>query len=167
MLEKLAKDFATYHHDAVDQKRKYTGFPYIVHPAAVVALVKSVPHTEAMVAAAWLHDVVEDTKATIEEVAAVFGDEVAELVAMVTNPSKPSDGNRAARKAIDLAHLSEASPDAKTIKLADVADNVKDIASYDPKYAKVYLKEKVELLKVLGAGDPVLFKKVSDLVGGV
>ena len=64
--EQLAKKFATHAHG--DQKRKYTLEPYIAHPAAVVELVRGVPHTEAMLCAAWLHDVVEDTPVTIDEV---------------------------------------------------------------------------------------------------
>lgn len=58
-MEERAKDFATRYHASIDQRRKYTGEPYITHPAAVVELVRSVPHTEAMICAAWLHDTVE------------------------------------------------------------------------------------------------------------
>jgi guanosine-3',5'-bis(diphosphate) 3'-pyrophosphohydrolase len=56
-LEDRARTFATAAHAAVGQLRKYTHEPYIVHPAEVVSIVKSVAHTEAMVAAAWMHDV--------------------------------------------------------------------------------------------------------------
>ena len=54
-LEEAAQAFATARHAAIDQRRKYTGDPYITHPAAVVELVRSVPHTSEMIAAAWLH----------------------------------------------------------------------------------------------------------------
>jgi len=63
-LELKAKAFATKCHEDIKQVRKYTGEPYINHPAAVVEIVRSVPHTEAMLCAAWLHDTVEDTNAT-------------------------------------------------------------------------------------------------------
>lgn len=64
-MESRAKEFATRYHASIDQRRKYTNEPYISHPAAVVELVRSVPHTEAMLCAAWLHDVVEDTPCTL------------------------------------------------------------------------------------------------------
>lgn len=155
-METSAKEFAAAAHARAGQLRKYTHEPYIAHPAAVVELVRSVPHTEAMLCAAWLHDVVEDTPVTIEEVAHLFGAEVASLVEMLTDVSKPSDGNRVERKALDRAHTAMASPAAKTIKLADLIDNTSSIAEHDPKFAQVYLAEKALLLDVLQEGDSTL-----------
>lgn len=157
-MEQRAKDFATRYHGSIDHRRKYTGEPYITHPAAVVELVRSVPHTEAMICAAWLHDTVEDTPATLDEIERVFGGTVAALVEMLTDVSKPSDGKRAVRKAIDREHTAKASPEAKTIKLADLIDNTKSIAAHDPKFARVYLAEKALLLEVLKEGDAVLLE---------
>ena len=156
-LEKKAKAFATKCHEDIKQVRKYTGEPYIYHPAAVVEIVRSVPHTEAMLCAAWLHDTVEDTNATIDDIKREFGEEVAALVEMLTDVSKPSDGNRKKRKAIDCEHTAKASPQAKTIKLADLIDNTKTIVAFDPEFAKVYLAEKRLLLDVLDDGDKTLF----------
>ena len=156
-LEMLAKDFATRYHSSIDHKRKYTGDPYIVHPASVVELVRSVPHTDAMLCAAWLHDTVEDTPATIDEIERVFGSEIANLVEMLTDVSKPSDGNRSVRKAIDLEHTAKASSQAKTIKLADLIDNTQSIVKYDKGFAKIYLAEKLLLLEVLRDGDASLW----------
>jgi (p)ppGpp synthase/HD superfamily hydrolase len=79
-LERCALEFATTAHASINQRRKYTGEPYIVHPIAVAELVRSVPHTPEMIAAAYLHDVVEDTPVTIEEIREEFGPQVAELV---------------------------------------------------------------------------------------
>ena len=73
-LEQRAHDFADKAHAAIDHKRKYTGDPYIVHPEAVAEIVRSVAHTPAMVAASYLHDTVEDTQTTIEEIEKEFGD---------------------------------------------------------------------------------------------
>lgn len=159
-MEQRAKDFATYHHGIIVHRRKYTGDPYITHPAAVVELVRSVPHTEAMICAAWLHDTVEDTQATLDEIDLVFGGTVAALVEMLTDVSRPGDGNRVVRKAIDREHTARASPAAKTIKLADLIDNTKSIAANDPKFAAVYLAEKALLLEVLTEGDAVLLEMV-------
>lgn len=157
-MEERAKDFATRYHASIDHKRKYTDEPYIAHPAAVVELVRSAPHTESMVCAAWLHDTVEDTPCTLDEIERVFGFEVATLVEMLTDVSKPGDGNRAVRKEIDRAHTAKASPQAKTIKLADLIDNTHSIVERDPAFAKVYLAEKALLLEVLREGDAALWE---------
>lgn len=156
-IEAAARDFATHYHGIIDQRRKYTNDPYIVHPAAVVEIVRAVSHTPEMIAAAWLHDVVEDTPATLDEVRLTFGRHIASLVEMLTNASRPEDGNRATRKAIDRAHLAAASPEAKTVKLADLIDNTSSIVAHDPKFARIYLVEKAQLLSVLRDGDPVLW----------
>lgn len=152
-----ARRFATKAHADKKQYRKYTGQPYIVHPAAVATLVQSVPHTEEQVAAAWLHDTVEDTDVTLEDIKEIFGDKVAELVEMLTDTSKPEDGIRAVRKQLDLEHTAKASPEAKTIKLADLIDNTKSIVEHDPVFAKTYLQEKLRLLSVLKGGDQHLW----------
>jgi guanosine-3',5'-bis(diphosphate) 3'-pyrophosphohydrolase len=143
-----ARAFATAAH--AGQLRKYTKTPYIQHPDAVAALVATRPHTPEMLAAALLHDVVEDTPVTIEEVRAAFGDTVAALVADLADVSRLEDGNRVARKALDRAHTAKASPQAKTIKLADLIDNARSIIPNAPGFAKVYLREKAALLEVLG-----------------
>ncbi len=160
-LPDRARQFAAVAH--AGQRRSYTGEAYISHPAAVVELVKSRPHTDAMIATAWLHDVVEDTDVTVEAIRQIFGTDIATLVEHLTDVSRPEDGNRAARKAIDRAHIAAAPPEAKTIKLADLIDNTRTIAAHDPKFAKVYLAEKRLLLEVLREGDPVLWQIAFDL----
>lgn len=161
-LESRALAFAKAAHESIDQRRKYTGEPYIVHPMAVAGLVKSVPHSEAMVAAALLHDVVEDTPITIAQVAAEFGDEVATLVAWLTDVSRPEDGNRATRKNLDLEHLRQAPAAAKTIKLADLIDNTHTIKARDPSFWRVYRREKLALLRVLKEGDATLWQRAAE-----
>lgn len=156
MLEARAKNFATLAHEG--QTRKYTGEPYINHPAAVVELVRSVPHTSEMLAAAWLHDTVEDCGSDLREIQFLFGNEVAQLVEMLTDVSQPEDGNRAQRKAIDRAHTAQCSSSAATIKLADLIDNTHSIMERDPEFAKVYLKEKRLLLEVLTHGNNAMWR---------
>lgn len=163
IIEK-AEQFAVQAHGP--QKRKYTGEPYIVHPIEVSQIVRTVPHTNAMVAAAILHDVIEDTEATYDDVVVNFGVVIADLVNELTDVSKPEDGNRAVRKALDRAHLAKASADAQTIKLADVISNSKDIKVNDPKFAKVYIPEMKALLEVLDKGDSELMKQAEKQVFG-
>ena len=163
-MEDKARLFAEAAHAGINQRRKYTGEPYINHPAAVVELVRSVPHTPEMIAAAWLHDVLEDTPAGLATIIIEFGAEVAILVNHLTDISQPSQGNRAARKAIDRAHTARASPAAKTIKLADLIDNSRSIVARDPDFARVYIAEKALLLEVLREGDATLWAMAADLV---
>lgn len=162
-MESRAMEFATRAHS--EQKRKYTGEPYINHPAAVVRIVKTVRHTAEMVCAAWLHDVVEDCFVPLDQIHRAFGSKVADLVEQLTDVSKPSDGYRAVRRAIDRAHTAKASPEAKTIKLADLIDNSRSIIERDPGFAKVYLAEKRLLLdEALKEGDATLWAIADGIV---
>lgn len=162
MLVQRAILFATEAHQG--QTRKYTGEPYIVHPLEVMEIVKTVPHTPEMLAAAVLHDVVEDTDVTLSDIWNEFGYKVRQLVADLTDISVPSDGNRKARKHLDLIHTAKAIPQSKTVKLADLISNSKSITEHDPKFAKVYMKEKAALLKVLTEGDPTLYARAKKIV---
>ncbi len=158
-LENRAKIFAKRAHESIDQRRKYTNEPYFVHPLAVAEIVKSVPHTPEMIAAALLHDTVEDTRVTITEIAEVFGPVVGNLVMWLTDVSRPKDGTREERKAMDRAHIADAPAAAKTIKLADLIDNTKTIKPRDPDFWKIYRREKLLLLDVLADGDPTLWAR--------
>ena len=160
-----ARVFATAAHAAVGQVRKYTFEPYIVHPAEVVSIVRSVPHTDVMLVAAWLHDVVEDTGVTIETIRAEFGAEVAELVGWLTDVSRPEHGNRAHRKALDRAHSAAAPAEAQTVKLADLISNTRSIMAHDVAFAKTYLEEKRLLLEVMTKGDATLMAVARKNVG--
>ena len=159
---KRALEFATEAHKG--QVRKDTGEPYIAHPIEVMGLVKQVVDDPEMQAAALLHDVVEDTPVSIKEIKDEFGPRVAALVSDLTDVSKPEDGSRAVRKELDRQHSAQASPEAQTIKLADLISNSKSIMEHDPKFAKVYMREKTALLEVLVQGHPTLHKQASDIV---
>lgn len=161
-----AQVYAMAAHAAVGQKRKYTGEPYIVHPAEVAGIVAGVDGaTPDMVAAAWLHDVVEDTGCTFTDIHMAFGIDIATLVGWLTDVSKPEDGNRAYRKAMDRAHTAEAPAEAQTIKLADLISNSRSIMQHDPEFAKTYLEEKRMLLAVMTRGDAGLHSVASRYVG--
>jgi (p)ppGpp synthase/HD superfamily hydrolase len=137
------------------QLRKYVGGPYVRHPMAVARLVRRFTHDRAMLAAALLHDVAEDTAVALAEIEENFGKDVSSLVSDLTDVSRPGDGNREQRKAIDRAHTAGASPRAKTIKACDLVHNTASIVRHDPTFARVYLAEKALLLEVLqDASDP-------------
>ena len=159
-LVQRAKEYATQAHQRIDHKRKYSGQPYELHLKEVAHIVSSVVDDEEMIAAAWLHDTVEDTLATHGDIEKEFGQGVALLVAELTDVSKPGDGNRSVRKGIDRQHLSTASPRGQTVKYADLIDNTRDICKHDLKFARTYHEEATELLNAMPDGDPRLYERV-------
>lgn len=151
-----ARRIADIAHRSVGQVRKGSGAPYITHCEEVAELVRMVGGTHSMIVAAYLHDTLEDTRVTEKEILDDFGPAVLELVKAVSAVSGPKDGNRSARKWKDLKHYASGDPRAQTIKLADIASNMKDITTLDPKFAEIYVREKYELAQALTTGSPVL-----------
>ena len=146
-----ARDYSTDKHRS--QKRKYSDEPYMVHLEAVVELLREQGVSdEHVLAAAYLHDTVEDTDTTIQDLMRMFGDEVAQLVYWLTDAEK---GNRKARMAMASWRLGRAPWEAKLIKLADIIDNTRNIAESDPDFARVFASEKRDVLAqmVLTEGD--------------
>ena len=148
-MSNQALHFATIAHEAVNQKRKYTGESYIVHPIRVANIVHEFRGTKDMIAAAYLHDTVEDTNVTMEDIHSNFGPDIAVIVDGLTDVSVPSDGNRAVRKAMDRQHSADASYEAQFVKCADIIDNAADIGDNDPNFNIVYRKEMQLLLDVM------------------
>jgi (p)ppGpp synthase/HD superfamily hydrolase len=135
------------------QQRKYTGEPYFTHCLAVATQVEAWGGTPEMIAAAYLHDVLEDTDETAERLLAIFGPVVIgyvqELTDHFTKERYPSF-NRAERKDAEARRLATASLEARVIKLADMADNTASIEKHDPGFAKTYLREKAFLHSLIG-----------------
>lgn len=148
------------------QKRKYTGEDYVWHPIEVARIMTSfaTEYTEDMLIAAILHDTIEDTNAEYDDILTAFGKHVADMVNDLTDVSHAGDGVRWVRKEIDREHTAKASPQAKTIKLADLISNSSSILEHDVEFAKVYIKEKELLLEVLTEGDSTLYGIAKDIV---
>lgn len=164
ILTDKAAAFAHAAHAGAGHKRKYTGDDYIVHPFNVSNTVASVTNDENVIAAAWLHDVVEDTPIDLGMIAYFFGDPVAALVhecSHIDHTNDPRKLTRFERMAIELARAADISPQAKTIKLADLLDNTASIAQHDPKFAQLYMAEKRRLVPVLVGGDHGLWAKAA------
>lgn len=106
--------------------------PYIGHCIEVAALIANVGKVDDanILAAAMLHDVVEDTKITREEIAREFGPEIDALVAEVTD-DKTLDKKK--RKQLQIEHAPHLSYGAKIIKIADKISNVREIGVDPPK----------------------------------
>lgn len=157
-----AYEFAKKAHEG--QKRKYTFEDYINHPIEVMQIVSTVPHTEGMLAAALLHDVVEDCGVDVRTIRPLFGEDVCQMVNKLSDLSKPHHGNRARRKELDRWWISNATPNTKTIKLADLISNSRSIVKHDKDFARVYIKEKELLLAVLTEGDATLYDQAKQIV---
>lgn len=150
--------FASAAHAAVGQKRKHTGEDYIAHPARVVLSLmeqaRQTQITQEMLAAAWLHDVLEDTQVTPRHMQTVFPEDVVYLVIELTNKDDREHVlPRKVRKLADRNRLAEVSGQAQTIKYADVRDNVMCFLNEDPDFAtEVYIPEKILLVEAMDKG---------------
>lgn len=122
--------FAAHKHR--DQRRKDEGAsPYINHPIALAnVLVSEGGVTDHVVlCAAILHDTIEDTQTSHDELVAAFGQEIADVVAEVTDDKSLP---KAERKRLQIEHAAHASRSAKLVKLADKTCNLRDLAATPP-----------------------------------
>ena len=151
----------TYH---AGQVRKFAAWPYerpyIEHPIAVADMVMK--YFEAAgyedddaIVAAILHDVVEDTIITIEDVEREFSANVAKYVWFLSDAPNLI-GNRALRNTMTKYRLCLAPDVVKIIKYFDIKHNLVSIRLYDPKFYIVFSKEKAELLETIGIADVAL-----------
>lgn len=138
------------------QARKYTGEPYIHHPVEVAGILFPIDSDPNVIAAAYLHDVVEDTDVEIEDIESRFGQRVRDLVWAMTDQGV---GNRATRKAFEVDRWSRQNVQAKNLKLADLISNTWSIVRYDPDFAKVFRSEMRALIDVFGDADASLLAR--------
>jgi len=129
-----------------DQRRKdQSTSPYINHPIAVAQLLwECGVHDETAVLAGVLHDTIEDTATTRDEIAALFGDEVADVVAEVTDDKSLP---KARRKELQVEHARHMSRAAKLVKLADKTCNVRDLIDSPPDWPLERKQQYLDLAK--------------------
>lgn len=121
--------FAVKAHSGTERRGK--GYPYIVHPMEAVEIVASMTADQELLAAAMLHDTVEDTDVTVEQIRAEFGDRVAFIVAEESDeiPAGVSEEESwHGRKQAAMDRLARASLDAKIVALGDKLSNMRAIA---------------------------------------
>lgn len=120
--------FATKAHAGTERRGK--GFPYIVHPMEAVEIVATMTPDQELLAAAALHDTVEDTDVTIEDIRREFGERVAGLVEaesdQFTETSPEASWHQRKQAAID--RLASAPHDAKIVALGDKLSNMRAIS---------------------------------------
>ena len=121
--------FAVRAHAGTERRGK--GYPYIVHPMEAVEIVATMTSDQELLAAAALHDTVEDTDVTVEQIRAEFGDRVAALVASESDTFEEGvseEDSWHARKQAAIDRLAKASHDAKIVALGDKLSNMRAIA---------------------------------------
>lgn len=136
-----------------NQTRRYTLEPYIIHPISVATKVSEFTMDPHVISAAILHDVVEDTDVTLDEIRNKFGERIADMVDLLTELPDPTL-NRKSRKAKQMQRLADASADVQLIKAMDLIDNRKSIMEHDPDFAVVFLRELDDLAKAMTKLDP-------------
>lgn len=160
-LVREADQFATAYHALKGQL--YGGRPYCVHTRAVAALLAAHGCRPVVVAAGHLHDTLEDTDATREELVVRFGAEVAQHVDDVSS-SDYLGMPRAVRAAQEAARLAAVVADSKDIKCSDVIVNTSTIVQSNPRFARVYIPEKRALLDSLCGARPSLLEAAREAV---
>lgn len=154
--EEQAKDFAVRKHGA----QKYGDRPYVVHLAAVRRVLVEAGYVGSILQAAWLHDVLEDTPTTAEELRASFGEDVFQLVWAVTGVGK----NRKERVAAAYEKIRALLPyqGGGHLKLADRIANVEAcVATGNASLLSMYQKEMPSFEKaLLGIGDSRLWDRL-------
>ena len=121
--------FAVRAHAGTERRGK--GFPYIVHPMEAVEIVATMTPDQKLLAAAALHDTVEDTEVTVEQIRAEFGERIASLVASESDTFEQGvseEDSWHARKQAAIDRLASASRDAKIVALGDKLSNMRAIA---------------------------------------
>jgi len=157
-----------------DQQRKYEPGPYIIHLVRVKNICLEYVKDDTIAAAALLHDVLEDTAITKQELfdflqplagnrAQRVLDLVVELTDIYTKDNYPQ-WNRRKRKTREAERLSQISPEGQTIKYADILDNSATISKAEGDFAEVYLAEARTLMNAMQKGNQALRTRVLESV---
>ncbi|MEZ5323077.1 MAG: bifunctional (p)ppGpp synthetase/guanosine-3',5'-bis(diphosphate) 3'-pyrophosphohydrolase [Microthrixaceae bacterium] len=158
----------TFARDSHGPQSRLSGEPYITHPVAVATVVAQLGLDEATIVAALLHDVVEDTIVTVEEVRTRFGDEVAELVDGVTKLEKAAFDDRFDRQAETIRKLMVvAATDMRVlvVKLADRLHNMRTLAAMPTETQERIATETMEVYAPLATrlGMTLLKQQLEDM----
>lgn len=162
-----AYEFAKNAH--AQQERKYIKTEYIHHPVELANTLSSIPGiTKEEIIAALLHDVIEDSDSTKDDIEKKFGSKVERHVHYLTDHAKPEDGNRETRTKINFDYFKLSPESTKNIKLADLVSNSRSVFLCDPGFNVNYMPA----LKVMrdyfhtieNVISPVLLKQLDDTI---
>ena len=124
LFDKAVK-FATEAHSGTERRGK--AYPYIIHPMEAASIVATITNDPEMLAAAMLHDTVEDTDVTFEQIRELFGERIMTLVKNETAPLVDKMSWRDKKRA-QVAQLAAAPFDSKVVALGDKLSNMRGIA---------------------------------------
>ena len=127
LLDRAIKFAVDAHHNT---ERRGKGFPYIVHPLEAVEIVATITPDQELLAAAALHDTVEDTDVTVEQIRAEFGDRIADLVHAESDQfteGVSEEESWHARKQAAIDRLAAAPHDTKIVAMGDKLSNMRAI----------------------------------------
>ncbi len=154
------------------QFRKYSGLRYVHHLVAVAKTIQEYTKDEKLMAVALCHDLYEDTDCTESALIAELGklgfvkkeinfinDKVKDLSDVFIKDDYP-EWNRRKRKKAEAERLWKVSPEAQTVKYADIKDNSVDLSNNDPGFARRYLEEAHQILSGMDKGHSELYKEV-------
>ena len=151
MITEVAKNFAREKHKG--QTRKFQGEPYFNHVEKVARIIeenKKSSHINELVAAALLHDTLENTDTNEKELRENFGELITSLVKELTTDKKESQNmGKKEYLAEKLSNSEKVSSWGLVIKLADRLDNVSDLHQSQKEFGKKYLEETKHILKTL------------------
>lgn len=153
-----------------EQKRKYSGQRYIVHPIAVMHICQEYTNDIAILSAALLHDVLEDTNVSVSQLKEFLhtvldtsqAEKALHLVQDLTDEFTKENYpalNRKNRKKKEADRLGKIDPMAQTVKYADLIDNCLDIVKHDQNFGRVFLKESAMFLEYMTSGDQRLYER--------
>jgi guanosine-3',5'-bis(diphosphate) 3'-pyrophosphohydrolase len=172
VLRKI-RDFADRAHG--EQMRKYTPDRYIVHPERVMKICREYTDDVTILAAALLHDVIEDTPVGKEEIHTFLlkhmspeqAERTTQLVVELSDVFVKKDYphlNRRKRKEMEIERMEKTSADSQTVKCADIIDNCVEIINHDTDFAPLFLRECRAILKKMDKGNPELYKRAVETV---
>lgn len=121
--------YATQAHHGSERRGK--GYPYIIHPLEAMAIVATITKDPDLLAATVLHDTIEDTDVTYDDIKREFGERIADLVVTETDVRIAPDGNKLTwkeRKQRDMDNLRVSSREVKVIAIGDKLSNLRAIA---------------------------------------
>lgn len=161
IIQKAMQEAARAHHG---QLRKYTGEPYIVHPSSVALMLQTdrigwgePAHGPEVIAAALLHDVVEDCAVRLSSISGMFGSRVAALVDGMTSPyagGNPDKHNRARRKEVERERIVRLGSQREYdglyhVKAWDLVDNAQSIRAHDQRFWPTFQVEAEALIDAM------------------
>ena len=162
-----ATEFAAQKHQA-HRRKGATKRPYIGHCIEVARMIAEIAKSDdpTILSAAILHDTLEDTETTREELVEAFGERITDFVVQVTDDKSLP---KKERKKAQIEHAGHLSPGAKLIKLADKISNVRELGDDPPpdktrKKLLKYFKWARDVVEALGSVNPDLEKEFATVV---